>query len=69
MMYGCTCVYLKLYLFPLQSISGMCIGVTADFHRLNILLVHLEDSVSGRNARKVATITMSNAQINARISE
>ncbi|XP_036356919.1 vacuolar protein sorting-associated protein 13D isoform X3 [Octopus sinensis] len=52
-----------------QSISGMCIGVTADFHRLNILLVHLEDSVSGRNARKVATITMSNAQINARISE
>ena len=47
----------------------MCIGMTADFHRLNILLVRLEDSEAGRSAKKVATVTMSNAQINARLSK
>ncbi|CAC5356846.1 VPS13D [Mytilus coruscus] len=43
------------------------LDVTADFHKLNILLMRLESIKGCKQARKVATFTMSSAQLQATI--
>lgn len=64
----------------LRSFSGFCVFVlfqnvnetrklTANFHRLNILLMRVEEKHSNSKtvARKVATVTLAEAKIQASI--
>ncbi|XP_060085097.1 intermembrane lipid transfer protein VPS13D-like [Ylistrum balloti] len=43
--------------------------VTAEFHRVSLLLIHLEDVRGVKHARKVATATMSSAKIQATLGK
>ncbi|OWF52509.1 Vacuolar protein sorting-associated protein 13D [Mizuhopecten yessoensis] len=43
--------------------------VTAEFHRVSVLLIHLEDVRGVKHARKVATATMSSAKIQATLGK
>ena len=45
------------------------LDVTADFHKLNILLMRLESIKGCKHARKVATFTMSSAQLQATVGK
>lgn len=43
--------------------------MTADFNKLNILLMRVVDDRGGKKARKVATATLSSAKIQSTIGE
>ena len=43
--------------------------LTADFHRLNVLLMRVEDGEAGTQARKVATATLLEARIQGTVGE
>lgn len=62
-------MYTAVFVLVYQDKKISQIEVTADFNRLSILLMRLDDSSGLKEARKVATATMSCARVQATVGK